>query len=92
MPSAVAVAALDQELMPSDLRVYVYLYGRLDYTDYRSIKHRGVARDVYMSRVNVVRAIGRLLERGYLVQGPPDGSLRTYRLTASPLTREAPAA
>lgn len=90
IPNVVLTATLDRRVRGDDLKVYIFLYTQLDVLAYRPVKHSWLARRVTIARPNVVRALRRLLELGYVVQGRPEAGLNTYRLAMSPPDVAAP--
>lgn len=80
IPQPFSRAAGDRRLNQHDLRVLVYVYGELDWLEYRSAKLSVVSLATSVNKADVSRAMARLVEFGYLVRGPNDGRLHTFRL------------
>lgn len=80
MIPALSVAVTDPRLRGRTFRVYVLLTLTLDVGVARTIKQSHLARVLRLHRPDVNSAIRQLVDLGYLEPGPPDGSLRTYRL------------
>lgn len=79
-------AMQDRALRGHPREAYLWLYMRLDFVEYRPVKHAIVDRDLGIGDVAVKRAIDRLVECGYIARGDRVGStgrLFTYRLTHS---------
>ena len=66
IPKAFLTAALDPDLRPGELRLYIFLHFHLDYVDFRPIKQTWLTRHFHQTRESLSRAINRLCERGYL--------------------------
>ncbi len=72
-------------------RVYLWLSERLDFAEFRPVKHLAIASDLVMGKQRVCDAITLLVDRGYLVAGEHvrsgPGGVQSYRLAhASPRT------
>ena len=64
------------------LRVFFFVAADLDTAEYRPIKQTRVARTLGIGQPGVCKALGELVQVGYLEAGPPAMSLKTYRLNA----------
>ncbi len=89
IPATLALAAADRERLEHlALRLYVLLYGHLDYLNYRPFKRLLGARALGIAEPHVGQLLGQLVHAGYLERGPDTGrrgrEVRTYRLTVSP--------
>ena len=68
------------DLQGQDLRVLLYLLGRLDFENLIQIEQVAVAKKLGIYKPDVSKSIKRLLAQGCLLQGPKIGRSRTYRL------------
>lgn len=68
------------DLRGDDLRVLLYLLGRLDFENLIQVEQTAAAEKLAMQKQNVNRSIKRLAELGCLIEGPKVGRSRTYRL------------
>lgn len=84
IPACVAQAARDPKIRGSTLSVYIVLFEYLSFWEFRSAKLTSIGRQIGVKKPNVSRAITALARSGYLVRGHGLGSLKTYRLEASP--------
>lgn len=70
IPPALKDASTDARLQGADMRMLVYLAGFLDPGEYRTLKLWPVARELHMNKATASRAIRRLVDCGYLREGP----------------------
>jgi len=60
--------------------VFAYLIGHLDFDNYLRVSRQEIAKYLGMQPVNVSRAMKKLKELDVIVEGPPAGKFKTYRL------------
>lgn len=77
-------ASQDVRMRRDDLRALVQAHNLLDWEEYRPLKVAVVAHVLRLRRAHASRAIHRLVKFGYLVPGPSDGRINTYRLRTPP--------
>lgn len=81
---AMAQNALDllatSDLRGDDLKVLLYLLGRLDFENLIQIEQVGIASKLGLHKAAVSRSIRHLLAQGCVLEGPKIGRSRTYRL------------
>jgi hypothetical protein len=83
IPPATISALRDRRLRRRDLMVYSLALEVLAFHEPRPLKLQGAERVLRMDAGDVSRALRRLVEHGYLVRGPRDGTLQTYLLRLS---------
>ena len=69
-----------QNLTGEQLKVMLVLFGKLDFDNYLRISRQEIADLLNMQPVNVSRAMKKLKELQIIVEGPPAGKFKTYRL------------
>lgn len=69
-----------QRLTGEQFSVLFRLFGELDFNNYLRISSKEIAEELGMQQANVSRAMKRLKEIGIIVEGPPAGKFKTYRL------------
>lgn len=87
IPEALLTAAIDPELRPRDLSVYVFRHAHLDDIEYRPVKQTWLARVMHWDRPNLTNALHRLVDLGYLELSPEGGGRGApacYRIPLSP--------
>ena len=72
----------DKTVTGEQLRVLLFLMGKLDFENYIHVPQVDVARALEMQPSNVSRAIAALTAKGVLVRGPKLGRVVTYRLSS----------
>lgn len=75
------IAKLD--LTGEQLKVLMYIMGKLDFENYILLQQKEVAEDLNMRQPHVSRAFSRLVELGVIHEGPKIGKVKTYRLDPS---------
>ena len=78
---ALRVLAADRELTATQLRVLLYTMGRLDFENYIHLSQAEIARELGVKRPNVTTAVGALVRKRILLQGPRVGRVSTLRLS-----------
>lgn len=78
---ALTVLAADRELTATQLRVLLYTMGRLDFENYVHLSQAEIARALGIKRPNVTTAVGALVRKKILLQGPRVGRVSTLRLS-----------
>jgi DNA-binding MarR family transcriptional regulator len=73
--------AKDRSLTQQQLRVLLYLMGKLDFENYIHMPQREIAEAIGMARPHVSTAIRQLVRRGILHNGPVVGRVGTLRLS-----------
>lgn len=74
------VMAMDRDIKGEDFRVFGVLADTLDDENWIKVAQKDVAEALGMNKQNVSRSIKRLVDGGYLFEGPKVGNGRTYRL------------
>lgn len=78
---ALVDASRDRRLRGAPVHVLLYLHSVLEYSEARVLKHWAVAKDTGLQRQTVSKAIKRLVETGYLVEGERlERNVAKYRL------------
>lgn len=72
--------AQDRSLDGTDLRVYLYLVGLLDYENYIPMTQTQVAEQLRLRYQHLNRSVRKLVDREVLEEGPSIGRIRSYRL------------
>jgi DNA-binding MarR family transcriptional regulator len=67
-------------ILNTELRVLFEILPDLAGTAFQPICQAGVAKAVRVSQSRVSRSLGRLVDEGYIVPGPRNGTGNTYRL------------
>lgn len=84
IPALVLEATTDPELHAKDLHVLLQLFTLLDVSQYRRAKQSLLEFRLGISQPEACRALARLRDRGYIEEGPREGSCKTYRMALSP--------
>lgn len=79
-PPAVSDALVDPALAGPTREVFLCCLHHLDVARHRALKVEGIAVSLTLRRATVIRALGRLVELGYLDRGARVGALWSYRL------------
>ena len=69
-----------QRLTGEQYSVLFALFNRLDFENFLRISRQEIADFLSMQPVNVSRAMKKLKELGIIIEGPPAGKFKTYRL------------
>ena len=69
-----------QRLTGEQYSVLFALFNRLDFDNYLRISRQDIADFLNMQPVNVSRAMKKLKELEIIIEGPPAGKFKTYRL------------
>ena len=69
-----------QRLTGEQFKVMHVLFGKLDFDNYLRIGLKEIAKLLNMQVANVSRAMKKLKELQIVVEGPPAGKFKTYRL------------
>ena len=69
-----------QKLTGEQYSVLFALFNRLDFENYLRVSRQDIANFLSMQPVNVSRAIKKLKDLNIVVEGPPAGKFKTYRL------------
>ena len=69
-----------QRLTGEQASVLFFLFGKLDFENYLRISRQDIAELLNMQPVNVSRAMKKLKELEIIIEGPPAGKFKTYRL------------
>jgi hypothetical protein len=78
----VDAAVADLRLTQVELNAFRVLWGQLDFEVFREKKSDVLALEVGVNRSNASRALGRLVQYGYLEEGPRTArGVGTYRLS-----------
>jgi DNA-binding MarR family transcriptional regulator len=72
--------ATDKTMTQQQLRVLLYLMGRLDFENFIHVPQVDIARELEMQAPNVSAAVTALVRKGILVRGPKVGRVTTLRL------------
>lgn len=72
--------AIDDNLTGDDRRVFQFLTGIVDDMNWMRVVQKDVAARLGMQPPHVNRAIKNLVGAGYILEGPPAGNCKTYRL------------
>ncbi|MHB1297284.1 MAG: hypothetical protein ACYC0B_02045 [Gemmatimonadaceae bacterium] len=71
----------DMRLTPTHLKSFRVMWRELDFREYREKKSEVLAAQIGCDRANASRALQKLVEYGYLDEGPrSDKGVGTYRL------------
>ena len=70
----------DMNLSNEQYRVLLKLFAKVDFNNYLRVSHNEIADELNMQRPNVSKAIKVLKEKCIIVEGPPAGKFKTYRL------------
>lgn len=73
--------AVDRELTATQLRVFLYSMGRLDFENYIHLSQAEIARAINVKPPNVSAAVAALVKKRILVKGPRVGRVTTLRLS-----------
>ena len=69
-----------QRLTGEQASVLFFLFGKLDFDNYLRISLKDIAEMIKIHLVNVSRAMKKLKELEIIIEGPPAGKFKTYRL------------
>ena len=69
-----------QRLTGEQFKVMHVLFGKLDFNNYLRISRQDIADIIGIQPVNVSRAMKKLKELKIILEGPPAGKFKTYRL------------
>ena len=69
-----------QRLTGEQYSVLFALFGKLDFDNYLHISRQDIANIIGIQPVSVSRAMKKLKELEIIVEGPPAGKFKTYRL------------
>ena len=69
-----------QKLTGEQSRVLWYLISKIDFNGYWRVSHQEIADLLKIQRSNVSRSIKVLKEKAIILEGPPAGLNKTYRL------------
>ena len=69
-----------QHLTGEQFKVMFYLFSQLDFDNYLRVSQSEIADETNIHPVNVSKAIKVLKEKCIIVEGPPAGKFKTYRL------------
>ena len=67
-------------ILSTELRVLFEILPDLSGTAFRLIRQVDVAKAIRVSQSRVSQSLGRLVDEGYIVPGPRNGTGNTYRL------------
>jgi len=70
-------------LTGEQLKVLLYIMGKLDFENYICLTQKSVAEALQMQRPHISRAFKVLVEKGVIHEGPKVGRIKTYRLDPS---------
>lgn len=79
IPPSLRDAADDPALSVVAVRVFVWLYGRLELHEWRPVKAYAVARALRIRPQTAGDALTALVRYGYLLEGSRDGHIRQFR-------------
>lgn len=71
------------DLTGEQLRVLLYIMGKLDFENYICLTQKSVAEALNLHKSNVSKAFKVLAEKGIIHEGPKVGKTKTYRLDPS---------
>ena len=80
LPASLLEAVDDPSLKGAPLAVLMWLWKRLEPYGYRAVKISETAEKMQIERGTVGKALGILLDGGYLSEGKRDGPYRTFRV------------
>lgn len=69
-----------QDLTGEQFKVMHVLFGKLDFNNYLRIGLKDIADITGIHRVNVSKAMKKLKELEIIIEGPPAGKFKTYRI------------
>ena len=69
-----------QNLTGEQFKVLHVLFGKLDFDNYLRISRQEIAEIIAIQPVSVSRAMKKLKELEIIIEGPPAGKFKTYRL------------
>ena len=69
-----------QNLTGEQLKVMLVLFGKLDFDNYLRIGRRDIANIIGIKPVSVSRAMKKLKDLEIIIEGPPAGKFKTYRI------------
>lgn len=69
-----------QNLTGEQLKVLLYLFGRLDFDNYLRVSGKEIAEWVNINLPHVSRVMKVLKNLGIIIEGPATGKFKTYRL------------
>ena len=69
-----------QDLTGEQFKVLHVLFGKLDFDNYLRISRQEIADIIDIQPVSVSRAMKKLKELEIIIEGPPAGKFKTYRL------------
>ena len=69
-----------QKMTGEQSSVLWFLFSQLDFDNYLCVSRKDIADNLKMKPVNVSRAMKVLKEKNIIVEGPPAGKFKTYRL------------
>jgi hypothetical protein len=79
---ATALMAADEDLDGVDLKVFLYLYSRLDFENYIRVPQVEIAEALHKRQQHVSRSIKKLEKKGILIPAPKIGRSSIWRLNA----------
>ena len=74
--------AKDGDLTGADMRVLLFLFGKLDFENFLHVSQKEIGEFVGMKNPNVSRSMKKLVAKGIVLDGPKVGRVHTYRLSA----------
>jgi len=63
--------ALDERVDGVDLRVFLFLFCRLDFENYRLVEQREIAETLNRQKAHVSRSVRKLKQKGILLEASP---------------------
>jgi predicted transcriptional regulator len=72
--------ALEQDLDGVDLRVFLYLFARLDFTSFTQVPQVEIAEALGRRKQHVSRSLAKLNDKGVVIAGPKIARVWTGRL------------
>ena len=76
-----AISAIaDMNLPNEQYRVFLKLIAKTDFENYLRISQKQIAEELQMKQPNVAKAMKALKEKNIIIEGPPAGKFKTYRL------------
>lgn len=72
--------AADKELTGQQLRVFLYLTGKMDFENFLRIRQEDIAKELDMQKADVSRAMKLLETKGVLQRGPKVAQSYTWRM------------
>ena len=69
-----------QNLTGEQFKVMLVLFGKLDFDNYLRIGRRDIANIIGIKPVSVSRAMKKLKDLEIIIEGPPAGKFKTYRI------------